>query len=264
VQRDKQLVQLFVGGYNGVMSSSYEIRSWPDVVERTAQAVEAIAVDDAGARLAIEHTLLQPFVKERDDSQRFLAAIAPLEKDTALVQEKWDIDVITAVGAVPTGVKWEEVFQNVRAWLRNNLELLPPGVSTHRVEGLPFDLFISIQKTYVPDSSGSFFVMRHLPPDTLDEVMRIAFSRKIPKLTSTKAERRVLLLEKADIVNSYARIREVIEKVGPEFSEFSNLDEIWLVDTVAWETENVLFFYELWPTLKGRKFRFSPASEVRS
>lgn len=70
MRRDRQLVAEFVQAYNYVHGSSFCIESWPEEDQRNTPAVEAIARD--GTRLmAIEHTLAQPFVGERQDSAIF-------------------------------------------------------------------------------------------------------------------------------------------------------------------------------------------------
>ncbi len=254
MRHDEKLVELFLRGYNETTGGTYEIEHRPEQVERQKPAVEAVAHDKTGNRLAIEHTLLQPFVGERDDSQRFLAAIAPLEAEESLVIPNFDITLMVFVGAIPKGVPWGNVYETVRDWLRGNVHSFPIGFSSHRVPDMPFDLSISIEKTHLPDSPGCFFVARHAPPDSLDEVMRTAFSRKLSKLVETPADRRILLLEKADILHGYGRTRKSIETVGPEFRDFARVNEVWLANTVAWAREKVVFFYELWPYFRRVRF----------
>ncbi len=257
VKRDQELVTLFVPAYNAEAGSTYKIAAWPDQADSTKQAVEAIAEDNAGATLAIEHTLLQPFVDEREDSQRFLTAIAPLDQDLSLCLPGHYVTISTEVGAVPKGVDWTQVCGSLRTWLQAHLSSFPEGTSRHKVPGLPFELLVTVEKTVneVFRPAGYFFVARSLPSDSLDDVMKVALARKLPKLVGTQADRCILLLEKADVVHGFARLRKAIDNVRPEFPQLAHVDEIWVAVTPAWETESVIWFYELCPKLGRRRLK---------
>jgi hypothetical protein len=255
MRRDQELVSLFLQAHNTELGSTYVVTSWPDQEDSTRQAVEAVAEDLNGSTIALEHTLLQPFVDERQDSTRFLRVIAPLENDRTLRVPGFDTTLSIDVAAVPKGVNWDEARVLLQHWLRKNVPDLPEESSVHLVPGLPFELRVTVSK--VRDETlgarGTFFVMRHVPPDSLEDVVRTAFNRKLPKLAATTAVKRLLLLEKADVLHGYARISEAIETVGREFPDFLRIDEIWLAVTFAWERESALWFYELRPAFRNRR-----------
>ncbi len=250
MKRDQELVVLFVFAYNAGTGSTYRIVAWPDQADSTKQAVEAIVEDNAGDTLAIEHTLLQPFVGEREDAQPFLAAIAPLEKDPSLRLPGCYFIMRTEVGAVPKGVDWTQVFETLRSWLRAHLSSFPEGVSRHKIPGLPFELWVTVEKIELLGHAGDFFVARNLPSDSLEDVVRVALARKLPKLVGTLANRRILLLEKADVVHSFTRLREAIDNVRPEFPRLVDVDEIWVAVT---HSGGSLWFYEVCPELGRRR-----------
>jgi hypothetical protein len=80
--------------------------------------------------------------------------------------------------------------------------------------------------------------------------------RKLPKLITERANRHVLLLEQADVAHGHADIRIAMDDLGSEYADLAQVDEIWLVITTCWESEGVLFFYELAPKLGGRRLKF--------
>jgi hypothetical protein len=84
--------------------SAYENHSWADAKidwldERIDGAVEAIATRQSdGKTLAIEHTIIQPFVGEKEDFAFFEAAFLKIQQDTTLpVPQRW-IRVFIPVG----------------------------------------------------------------------------------------------------------------------------------------------------------------------
>ena len=71
-KRDIELVELFVTHLNTRSESDYRVTALPEVSERTRKAVEAIATDSKGNTIAFEHTLIQPFIGDKQDAQPFL------------------------------------------------------------------------------------------------------------------------------------------------------------------------------------------------
>lgn len=247
---DQKLVALFLPEYNKATGGTYEVKDWPDQSD-----IEAIALDQSGSRLAIEHTLIQPFVGEKDDAQPFLAAFSRLEQDRALRVPEYDIAVWVPIGSIPKGVKWDYVGVKVREWLLVNKETLPVRRSQQQIPGLPFDLIIVADKIELPGHPGSLSLGRYGMPNTFAEVVRKALCTKLPKLISTQAEKRILLLEKDNLPHGYVEIALSIESMEAEFPDLRHIDQIYVVNTVAWETENVLFFYAVWPGGVGLRFR---------
>ena len=76
---------------------------------------------------------------------------------------------------------------------------------------------------------------------------RVGIQRKLPKLVNEYADRRVLLLEKADIACGITDARAAIDKIADEFPLVKTIDEIWLTITHCWD--------ELCPELGGRRLK---------
>lgn len=88
--------------------------------EKQDGTVEVIATRADGRRLALEHTLIQPFVGEKFDSEVFMRAFGRIEKNPALTLTERQLDVIIPVNAIPKGYDWDEVGQDLLNWLLAN------------------------------------------------------------------------------------------------------------------------------------------------
>lgn len=227
---------------------TFRVTSWPEDESRNTPAVEALTTNSRLA-MAIEHTLVQPFEGERSDNAIFNRVIAPLDSDPTLVRPNLDVTVTTEVGAVPRGTNLNQLATEVRRWLALNLAAIPEGISRHRLPGLPFRFEIVIEKILddMPGFPGSLFVMRNRPKDTFDLVLRKALDSKLPKLLSTRADRKVLLLERADVLGGHFRFAVGIERYFTGQTGHLRPDEIWLVNTVGLRKHGALSFFDLWP-----------------
>lgn len=250
MKRDQKLVALFLDKYNELTKETFKVSVWADEAERNKPAVEAIAVNESGATLAIEHTLLQPFVGEREDTTRFLTAIGSLEQDASLRLRKYSVDIIFHIGVIPRGVDWSAINPAIREWIRDNIGAFPIGRSNHIIPNLPFELPVAVVKSELPRDEGMIFFMRYEPPTSLSEVTRTSFAKKLPKLAATDVDRRILLLERNDIAHGNGTTHDSIKTVSEEFPEMAQIDEIWVVITVGWEREDYLSYLRVYPDIK--------------
>ena len=67
------------------------------------------------------------------------------------------------------------------------------------------------------------------------------------KLAATNVTHRILLLEKDSLAQGYHEIGEVIEHIQSEFPNLTKVHEVWVVNTVAWDSENAVWFIPVWP-----------------
>jgi hypothetical protein len=251
MERDKHLIGEFLRGYNQHFGTTFRITELPDQLQRREKAVDALAEDATGQKLAIEHTLIQPFLGEKDDAQRLLSVIAPLESDPSLRLPGKSIDVSVGVRAVPQGPDWKRVGAGVVAWFRAIRLSLPDGQSTHEVPNVGFDLTLRIEKDDSPRPEGRIFVMRSgIPemPRDFESVIRIALKEKLSKLLAeARADKRILLLEKDNTPRGYNEIGNIIDSFKGDFQELSVVNDVWVMNTVGWTSEGCLFFYHVWP-----------------
>src|ERR1019366_3942284 len=104
--RERPLFLMFVSeGENGAWEAAFPY--W--VEERMDGAVEVVAKRADGNQLAIEHTIVQPFVGEKKDSNIFMQAFGRIEKNRDLTLPDRVLTVVIPVAAIPLGYKWDEV-----------------------------------------------------------------------------------------------------------------------------------------------------------
>jgi hypothetical protein len=234
--------------------SEYENGAWktavPDwVEERMDGAVEVVAERADGQKMAIEHTIVQPFVDEKKDSNIFMQAFGRIEKHPDLTMAERDLTVVIAVAAIPIGYKWDEVGTDLLAWLKGNHQLAPKeGESQHTVQvgsssklG-PLSLDIKLQTMHLPGHPGTTVISRGPMPKNLGENVEEALRRKVPKLVKTVADKRVLLMEREHISLADTQIIQEIEKLAPTFPSLKDVHEIWIVETSIWSSEDHVYF----------------------
>jgi hypothetical protein len=244
--RERPLLLLFL--------SEYECGAWktavPDwVEERMDGAVEVVAQRGDGRKLAIEHTIVQPFVDEKKDSNIFMRAFGRIEKNPDLTLADRDLTVVIPVAAIPAGYNWEEVGVDLLTWLRGNHQLAPEeGQSQHQVQvgsssrfG-PLVLDIKLQTMHLPHHPGTTVISRGPMPKNLNEIVEKALTDKIPKLAATPADKRVLLIEREHVALGDTQIMQEIAKLAPNFPKLNDVHEIWIVETSSWASDNSVYF----------------------
>jgi hypothetical protein len=253
--RDKVIIGEFLRGLNEHLGASFRITDLPDELERQKQAVDVIAQDERGQTLAVEHTLIQPFVGEKDDSVRFRAAIGPLEADTSLRIPGKSVDLCVPVGAIPKRRECGEVPAKVVDWFRRVRPSLPVGRSDHNVPGLGFDLTVHVDMDESAHPEGGIYVARSGMPQGFDCVVGRALEDKLPKLAAARADKRILLFEKDNLPHGYVEICKILDSLGGGLPDLLKIDEVWVVNTVSWASGGGLFFYRVWPGGITDKFR---------
>jgi hypothetical protein len=222
----------------------------PDwVEERMDGAVEVVAKRADHKQLAIEHTIVQPFVGEKKDSNIFMQAFGRIEKNADLTLPGRDLTVVIPVAAIPLGYKWEDVGADLLAWLKANHHLAPKeGESRHIVRVAassklgPLSLEIKLQTTHLPNHPGMTVISRGPMPKNLGEIVEKALTDKLPKLVKTVADKRVLLIEREHISLGDTQIMQEIGKLEPGFPILKDVDEIWIVETSIWASEDHVYF----------------------
>jgi hypothetical protein len=205
--KERPIIKMVLSGCDNRAWKSVQL-DW--VEEKEDGAVEVIATAKDGRRLALEHTLIQPFVGEKFDSQIFVRAFGRIEKNPALVLTERNLDVIILVHAIPKGYDWDEVGQAVLTWLlANHAGAQQEGEWAHIVpvaatgKNGPLALTITLSPMRLPGMSGSCLISRHKMPGDLGAIVEKAVRTKVPKLVRTLADKRILLLER-EMVRSTA------------------------------------------------------------
>ena len=246
--REDPFIKLFL--------SAYENGSWadaalakPDAIERTNPAVDQIATRKSdGKTLAIEHTIIEPFVNDKEDFAFFQAAFLGIEKDESLlVPGRW-IRVFVPVGTLRNQPQEsrDAIVQSVHRWIKSSRLILPDGISQNlcSITGIPgeppFDITLSLKVVPLQggpvSERGSLHVRRQEVGSSLGDVIEKALRKKLPKLVNTPADKRILLLERQHMNLSPERMLEEIEKRRASFPALVGVDEIWTIETIFYGT----------------------------
>lgn len=244
--RERPIIEMLLSAYeNGAWKTA--ALDW--VEEREDGAVEVVATRADGIKLALEHTLIQPFVDDKFDSHVFMKAFGRIENNAALVRAERSLDVFIPVRAIPKGYDWSEVGDDLLAWLIANHAGVPQDgdfkysvpVGRGSKNGC-LKLNIILRTTSVPGMKGNCRLGRHSVPGGLETVVEKALRTKIPKLVKASARRRILLLERDQTGITDRDIYQEVVGLSSQFPDLARIDEIWLADTSILSSENCAYF----------------------
>jgi hypothetical protein len=245
-RRENKFVERFLSAYENCSWADAEI-DWLD--EKIDGAVEALAVRSDGKTIAIEHTIVEPFLKEKEDFAFFERAFQRIESDGALpVLGRW-IRMFIPVGIFRGQRKQssrDAIVEAIHAWLKTNREFLPEGDSRHSLiiavpGALPLETTLAMKVVPLP-GPGKLHIRRQQMENSLGEVIERALKNKLPKLMQTSADKHILFLERQHMNLLTDRMLEEIEERRPKFPDLERVDEIWIIETAAYDRESFLGF----------------------
>jgi hypothetical protein len=246
--REDPFIKLFLSAYErGAWADA--ILAKPDAIDRINPAVDQIATRASdGMTLAVEHTIIEAFVGDKEDFAFFEAALLGIEKDESLVVQGRIIYVYVPVGTLrnqPQAIR-DSIVKSVHAWIKSNRLNLPDGRSDHRCfigetpGSPPFTITLTVKSVAIRRGSssepGHLNVRRQQVENNLDQVIEKALRRKLPKLVNTPADRRILLLERQHMNLLPESILDEINSQRTSFPQLANVDEIWILETMFYGT----------------------------
>jgi hypothetical protein len=221
--------------------SAYEDLTWADADKdwldrRIDGAVEMLATRKSDRKtLAIEHTVIEPFVKDKEDFAFFEQAFLKIQDDDSLVvPDRW-IRVFIPVGTLHGHRKAaarEAIVEVVHHWIRANRLSLKDGEHDYpcAVTGIPgttdFEIKLTINATLA--KHGQLNLWRQQVGNDFGDVVKKALRNKLPKLTKQKADKRILVLERQHW-NLYPE--QILDEVAKQGVAFPAVDEIWILET---------------------------------
>jgi hypothetical protein len=244
-RRENEIIRIFLSAYENDSWADSE-KEWLD--EELDGAVEVLATRTSdGLKLAIEHTIIQPFDSDKLDFARFAPVFLPIEQDNSLAVPERATYVYIPVGTLKKGTDWTQFGKATHAWLQDNAKSLPNGESQHSFRIRPdsgsntSEISLNLRVVNIPGFVGKLFVRRSGPIE-LGKVVNKALTDKVQKLVKTKAGNRILLLERDQFPLDERRIYDEIEKQRSIFPELTNVDEIWFAETVFLKSEGIVEF----------------------
>ncbi len=249
--------------------SAYEDGAWadakttkPDAIDRTNPAIDKLATRKSDRNtLAIEHTIIEPFVGEKKDFAFFETALLAIETDESLVVPGRWIQVFVPVGTLqnqPKRVAREAIAHSVHNWIKSTGLQLRDGTSQHRcaisgIRGRPaYDITLTLKVVPLRAGpgveTGILHVRRQQLDNNLGKVIEGALRKKLPKLVNTAADKRILLLERQHMNLYPESMLDEIERLRPAFPQLAHVDEIWILETIFYETAfgGTYFRFELY------------------
>jgi len=189
--RDEQVfIKLFVSAYENFIWACSEIDA---LDERTDGAIEALVTRADGQTMAIEHTLIEPFVGDKRDFAMFEQALLKMENDKTLAVPDTGITVYIPVGILDgqKPAKRNVIVDSIRFWIANNRLHLREGKHPYPCDmpGMP-PITLTVERTILGPSRpnlGSLSVRRQQVTNDLDKVIEKAFREKLPTSNATSS-----------------------------------------------------------------------------
>lgn len=160
-RREDTLIKMFLSAYENDTWTGCQT-DWLD--QQQDGTVEVLAIRSDGTTLAIEHTLIESFISEREDLERFKAFLR-IEQDEALIVPGKIIYVNVPRGVLRKGQPWNRIVNLVQEWLRVNIRSLPTGRSMQTCaigDSVP-DVILQVQVIPEPKFSDHPIIRRYGP-----------------------------------------------------------------------------------------------------
>ncbi|HUI76622.1 MAG TPA: hypothetical protein VLY24_01870 [Bryobacteraceae bacterium] len=246
---DQVFVKLFLSAYEDASWADAEVIPLDQLIDG---AVEAFATRKSDKKtLAIEHTLIEPFVGDRRDFAAFRQVFLEIENDATLLVPDHGIVVHVPVGTLdgqrPPARK--KIVEAVHAWIVANRLRLREGEHEYAcpVPGNAgkMDSVVTLTVKFTPfhqKSPGMLSVRRQQIINDLDKVIAKALTNKLPKLMATPAKKRLLFLERDQFTFFPEQILDELDRQQAAFPLLNDVDEIWILETVGYRPEGHLNF----------------------
>jgi hypothetical protein len=245
-RREDRIIRLFL--------SAFEENSWKNASldfqdKRMDGTVEVVATRlSDGATLAVEHTLIEPFIDDRKDLAQFTPAFERVQADVSLSVPDRITYVYVPVGALDRR-KAEirrSIVSQIHEFLKTSIAAFEEGWSHPQLKislssQSSIDLTLTVHAISSPDYSA-FRIARQQVSINLDKVIEKALRKKLPKLVRTSADRRILMFERAYMNLLPEQIIGEINRLRPLIPEFAKVDDLWIAETMFYEKEDAIEF----------------------
>jgi hypothetical protein len=247
---DEVFVKLFLSAYEDDSWADAEIIWLDQLIDGT---VEALATRKSDRKtLAIEHTLIEPFMGDKRDFAAFKQVFLGIENDATLLVPDHGIVVNVPVGTLDGQrlAARKVIVEAVDAWIVANRLRLRQGQHEYAcpVPGSAgkTDSVITLTVEFTPPfpqkSPGMLSIRRQQVINDLDKVIAKALTNKLPKLIDAPAKKRLLFLERDQFTFFPEQILDELERQKAAFPLLNDVDEIWILETVGYRPGGHLNF----------------------
>lgn len=261
---DKIVIRHFLRGYGESKTLPSPQVTFPDKSKSKSgnppKSIDALAVWESGRSLAIEHTLVQPFLDEKDKLRGKIGRVFEPLREPSLALRGHHVWLTVPLDGLPKGAAVTQVAKSVREWFLTIREGLPGGWSECAISNLTFDLRVGIFKQLIKGYTGLVSV-RYFSPriddSALGGVIRKALDDKLDKLSEFKAKERFLLLEMDVRAYTAWDVKRHLDALKSDFPKLSQIDLVWIVDTSEITRQGKIFCETVWPDDIGEAGSFS-------
>lgn len=237
IRAEDKLLELFLDVYGDRgWAGSLSHVEYPERVKDGA--VELIATQLAtGLTLAIEHTVIEPFIGEKKDFHEHFQELArQLRDDDSLMKPGIALYVDAPVGVLPKGVPWQPIIDDVKAFLRTEAASFGPQKEIrdcpsprHPNKTIP----LQVRRQPLRRTTQGFVIVQRYGEIRAIESVRKALQKKLPKLSATDVDCRILMLERDQGFVYPEDICRDVETLRPDFPLLSQVHELWICDTAT-------------------------------
>jgi hypothetical protein len=238
--RDRIVLKRFLAYLESIRQQRWISLDFPAARISFREAVQSIAMEDTGRTTAIELGRLEGLGAAPPEVQRFLDAVRSIGADWSLHVREHQIDVAVSVDLVRSAVDLKLAATSIRAWCVRHVATVPVGSSTHVITVAGAGLRLHVEKLRCPGDLGGLRILYADPPQYFETVVHEHLERRLAKLVSASADRRVLVFENSDGSWCAGQLRAEL-KGSVEFAELNRVDEIWIADTAQRSAESARF-----------------------
>jgi len=231
----KAVIQAVLDRYNDGVGTAYVITRWPDEEERNNRACDAFAEMKGSPAIAIEHTLIQSYDRQKQRDAEFMQAIGELEQELRNAFP-YRIRLGVRMFAVEKGQRWDALKRAIRSWLTTNVPV--PGRTDVTIPGVPFPVSIIREE----DGPTGFTVFRWYDEsldisEGLRATIAAALENKNNQLGAyrTAGNRTILVLESEDVALANRVLVYRAFLATEKAADMSNIDQVWLASTITQE-----------------------------
>lgn len=237
--REDEALDAWCAAVSQIEGSAVTIISRPDRELPGRGGCDAI-VTRGRARQAAEHTTLDAYLEQRQDTVRYRQVVVPLEERVAReFADSW-IEIQVPSHAVPTGQDWEALKERLFARVCEAIRSMPIAsfydltFTQFEFPDIPFPIWISRQE--LGGNSPGCYVGRDAPQDRHEQLVAgivRALEEKAQQLSAYKGEMATVLLLDFDDISllNQTVVAESFAKAAKERPDAAAaIDEVYLVD----------------------------------
>jgi hypothetical protein len=243
-KRETALIRLFVSAYENGAWATDELRPLDEEIDGAVDGFVERKSD--GSRLAIEHTLIQPFVDDRSDLAWFKKNFLTVHRDESLIVPGRITNVFVDVKPLRSNPALKGAPEIIHEWLRHHVRSLPLGRSEYQcsIRGTASISICAEVFTDQPSYPGVLVMPgRYYHEGTLGAMVEKALREKLPKLVNTVAEQRVLLFEREQMLLNELKILREVDARRSAFPDLAKVDQIWFAETIFYEKDKCAEFH---------------------